>query len=34
MENSNAYKTFSMNFNAQDVNGMTPFDLAVQMHGY
>ena len=23
------FKTFSINFNAQHVNGMTPFDLAV-----
>ena len=25
----NDIKTFSINFNAQHVNGMTPFDLAV-----
>ena len=25
------FKTFSINFNAQRVNGMTPFDLAVCM---
>ena len=24
------FKTFSINLNAQHVNGMTPFDLAVQ----
>ena len=24
----NQFKTFSINLNAQDVNGMTPFDLA------
>ena len=30
----NDIKTFSINFNAQHVNGMTPFDLAVQMYGY
>ena len=28
MENSIAYKTFSINLNAQHVNGMTPFDFA------
>ena len=28
------FKTFSINFNAQHVNGMTPFDLAVHMYGY
>ena len=27
-------KTFSINVNAQHVNGMTPFDLAVHMYGY
>ena len=27
-------KTFSINLNAQHVNGMTPFDLAVDMYGY
>ena len=27
-------KTFSINLNAQHVNGMTPFDLAVHMYGY
>ena len=25
------FKTFSINLNAQHVNGMTPFDLAVHM---
>ena len=28
------FKTFSINLNAQHVNGMTPFDLAVHMYGY
>ena len=27
-------KTFSINVNAQYVNGMTPFDLAEHMYGY
>ena len=27
-------QTFSINLNAQHVNGMTPFDLAVYMYGY
>ena len=27
-------KTFSINLNAQHVNGMTPFHLAVHMYGY
>ena len=27
-------KTFGINLNAQNVNGMTPFDLAVHMYGY
>ena len=27
-------KTFSINLNAQHVNGMTPFDLAVHMYGF
>ena len=27
-------KTFSINLNAQHVNGMTPFDLAARMYGY
>ena len=27
-------KTFSINLNAQHVNGMTPFDLAVHMYVY
>ena len=27
-------KTFSINLNAQHVNGITPFDLAVHMYGY
>ena len=27
-------KTFSINLNAQHVNGMTPFDLAVHMNSY
>ena len=30
----NDFKTFSINLNAQHVNGMTPFDLAVHMYGY
>ena len=34
MENSIAYKTYSINLNAQHVNGMTLFDLAVHMYGY
>ena len=25
---------FSINLNAQNVNGTTPFDLAVHMYGY
>ena len=28
------FKTFSINLNAQHVNEMTPFDLAVHMYGY
>ena len=28
------FKTFSINLNAQNVNGMTPFDLAVHMYSY
>ena len=28
------FKTFSINLNAQHVNAMTPFDLAVHMCGY
>ena len=28
------FKTFSINLNAQNVNGMTPFDLAVHTYGY
>ena len=28
------FKTFSINLNAQYVNGMTPFDLIVHMYGY
>ena len=28
------FKTFSINLNAQYVNGMTPFDLAIHMYGY
>ena len=28
------FKTFGINFNAQHVNGMTPFDLAVHTYGY
>ena len=31
---NNQFKTFNINFNAQRVNGMTPFDLAVDMYGY
>ena len=27
-------KTFSINLNAQQVNGMTPFNLAVHMYSY
>ena len=26
---NNQYKTFSMNLNGQQMNGMTPFDLAL-----
>ena len=28
------FKTFSIYLNAQHVNGMTPFDLSVQMYVY
>ena len=28
------FKILSINLNAQHVNGMTPFDLAVHMYGY
>ena len=28
------FKTFSVNLNAQYVNGLTPLDLAVHMYGY
>ena len=28
------FKTFSINLNAQHVNGMTPFDLVVHLYGY
>ena len=31
---SDQLKTFGINLNAQHVNGMTPFDLAVNMYGY
>ena len=27
-------KTFSINLNAQHLNGMTPFDVAVHIYGY
>ena len=27
------FKTFSINLNAQHMNGRTPFDLPVNMHG-
>ena len=30
----NDLKTFSINLNAQHVNGMTPVHLAVHMYGY
>ena len=30
---SDQFKTFSINLNAQHVNGMTPFDLAVHKYG-
>ena len=33
MENDQ-FKPFSIHSNAQHVNGMTPFDLAVHMYGY
>ena len=28
------FKKFSINVNAQHVNGMTPFDLTLHMYGY
>ena len=28
------FKTFSINWNAHYVNGMTPFDVALNMYGY
>ena len=28
------FKTLSINLNAQNVNGKTPFDLVVHMYGY
>ena len=28
------FKTFSINLNAQHLNGMTPFDSAARMYGY
>ena len=28
------FKTSSINLNAQHMNGITPFDLAVNMYGY
>ena len=28
------FKTFSINLNAQHVNGMTPFDLTIHVYGY
>ena len=31
---NNQSKAFSIHLNAQHVNGMTPFDLAVYMYGY
>ena len=31
---NNQFKAFSINLNTQQVNGMTPFDLAVHMYGY
>ena len=30
----NDLKSFSINLNAQHVNGMTPFDLTLHMYGY
>ena len=34
LNGNDQFKTFSINLNAQHVNGMTPFDLAVHMYGY
>ena len=34
MVNDQFLMTFSINLNAQHVNGMTPFDLAVHMYCY
>ena len=31
---NDSFETFSINLNAQRVNGMTPFELAVHMYGY
>ena len=28
------FMTFSINLNAQPVNGMTPFDLTIHVYGY
>ena len=28
------FKTFSINLNDRHVNGMTPFDLALDLYGY
>ena len=30
----NQFKAFSINLNVQHVNGMTPFDLALDLYGY
>ena len=31
---NNQFIAFSINLNAQHVNGMTPFDITVHMYGY
>lgn len=31
---NNKFKACSINLNTQNVNGMTPFDLAVKLYGY
>ena len=31
---NNQFKACSINLNTQNVNGMTPFDLALKLYGY
>ena len=34
LRKNDQFKTFSINLNAQHVNGMTPFNSAVHVYGY